>query len=76
MIFVRFFRAIYHALLYVMSGRPVIVPEMIKEHREATCRPCKYNDNGWCRRCNCMLAAKVLLASEQCPDTPPRWKSL
>jgi len=72
----RFARAMYHALLYLLSGRPVIAPELIRKHREAICKPCRFNDHYFCRRCSCLIAAKVCLASEQCPDTPPRWKSL
>ena len=72
----RFFRAMYHALLYLLSGRPVIAPEMIRKHRQTICKYCKYNDHNFCRKCSCVIPAKICLASEQCPDTPPRWKSL
>jgi hypothetical protein len=26
-----------------------------------------------CTRCGCLISAKVRLASEACPDLPPRW---
>ena len=29
-----------------------------------------------CNRCGCVINAKVRLASEECPDLPPRWRKV
>ena len=70
----RFFRALWHAALYLASGRPVIVPREVMRSREEECRRCRFRDDIWCRKCHCLLGAKTKLASEECPDG--RWKKL
>ncbi|MCC7409966.1 MAG: hypothetical protein IT442_18005 [Phycisphaeraceae bacterium] len=37
------------------------------------CTTCEHFDLGLCRLCGCHLSAKVRLASQSCPATPPRW---
>lgn len=71
-----FARAVYHVLVYLFAGKPILVPTTILKHRESVCDACKYNDFGTtCRLCKCYIPAKVYVASEVCPDNPPRWKS-
>lgn len=72
----RFGGAIWRASAFLLAGRPVIAPEFVRRDRMAYCRGCEHNENGVCAVCTCLIDAKVFLSSEQCPDTPPRWKSL
>lgn len=71
-----FARALWHAFLFWVNGKPVIAPAAVIAHRESKCRPCRFNDHGQCRRCACIISVKVSLSSERCPDAPPRWGSL
>ena len=47
--------------------------------RQQTCAACDHLKPGlfWptrrCGICDCVIAAKTRLASERCPDQPPRW---
>lgn len=72
-----FFRAVWHAGVYLWHGWPVLAPKSVVAYREAKCRVCRYKEWGQCRKCaGCFIGAKVLVASEQCPDSPPRWRRL
>jgi hypothetical protein len=47
-----------------------------KAARRAVCDACPHLIRGpadKCGLCNCFVAQKVKLASEICPDLPPRW---
>lgn len=72
----RLFRALWHAVLYRWSGRPVIAPYFIYRSREVRCKRCPHYDGLFCSKCSCLANLKVRLASEQCPDDPPRWSKL
>lgn len=72
----RFAVAMRRALVFRLMGRPVITPKVIQEYREAVCDRCAHNARGTCDLCACLIAVKVMLSSEECPDKPPRWNSL
>lgn len=48
-------------------------PEALISHRRAICEACPHMKNAKCDLCGCYYAQKVKLASETCPDQPPRW---
>lgn len=72
----RFFAAIGRVVRTLFKRKNVVVTPEIRMAREEACEICPYNVDGWCQLCDCLLCVKTLLASEQCPDTPPRWKRL
>jgi hypothetical protein len=39
--------------------------------RYTICKPCPQFQDGQCRRCGCLVEAKTMLTTEQCPDK--RW---
>jgi len=49
-----------------VAWRYVIFGEVVK-HRKAVCQPCGSNLAGVCIKCGCLIAAKVHVASTNCP---------
>ncbi len=72
----RFAAALWRSSVYLAKGRPVIAPESVRRERMANCIGCPHNEHGLCLKCGCLIDAKVMLSSEECPDTPPRWERL
>jgi hypothetical protein len=66
--------ALARAIKAVVSKAPVIVEMQVADIREARCGVCPHHRNGQCELCTCVVSMKVLLATESCPDNPPRWK--
>jgi hypothetical protein len=58
-----------------MQGGRVRVPDEEYARRLEVCRACPQYDQGRrrCRLCGCYTELKLRLATEQCPDDPPRW---
>ncbi len=52
-----------------------VVSEEEQERRMAICRGCEHFDpeHGRCRLCGCVAALKTRIASQHCPDDPPKW---
>jgi hypothetical protein len=71
-----FVRSMWNALRYKLKNGNIIASDADSQCRAAICSYCRHNIAGQCRLCDCMVVAKVLLKSESCPDSPPRWKSL
>lgn len=69
----RFFAAIGRVIHNLYFGKRVGVSEEVVKQRESICSNCPHNDDSMCSLCSCFIPVKVLLASEQCPDKPPRW---
>jgi hypothetical protein len=67
--------AVQAAVGFVASGF-AIVDQAEQERRLAICRACEHYDStqGRCRICGCVASLKARLASQQCPDNPPRWR--
>jgi hypothetical protein len=70
---------------WVAAGRPRRSLERIKEIFDTICQPCGHfvstgNGKGSCGLCTCALRRvdgllnKISLATEGCPDKPPRWE--
>lgn len=53
-----------------------LAPEAVIAERLAICRQCPQRINGHCSLCGCSLHHKVRLASQRCPDDPPRWDAV
>ncbi len=68
--------AAWRSFRYWLDDQPVITPKYECEKRKAICSYCRHNDSGMCGLCACFIDAKVLLSSEQCPDSPPRWNKI
>jgi hypothetical protein len=59
----------------VAHGEQILVETDVFAQRLAICRSCEHNGDPvgvHCKLCGCR-GAKLMLASEQCPDNPPRW---
>ena len=66
-------------LRWKLAGSPVTPPEEL-EKRKATCAPCPFFNpvTVGCKVCGCgqdggSLEEKWRMATESCPDEPPRW---
>lgn len=70
----RLARALWHVVVYYWQGKPVLAPAVVVLHREETCKRCRFKDDIFCRKCSCILPAKIRLSSEECPDN--RWAAL
>lgn len=57
---------------FVASGMELASDEE-KARRAAICGGCEHFAGGRCSKCGCWLNYKQSLASEHCPDAPPRW---
>ena len=66
--------ALRSATGFVASGLAVASHEE-QSRRLSICHACEHYDaeRGRCRICGCYLAWKAKIASEHCPDSPPRW---
>lgn len=58
---------------WVTSGAP-LVDESQHGERFSQCKACPHYTGFWCRKCRCIAYVKTKLATEECPDNPPRWK--
>lgn len=72
----RFLWAVGRSAWYGLLGYPVVAPKFVQEQRHLSCKNCEHNTSGLCSLCICVIDAKVLLSAEECPDKPPRWRSL
>jgi hypothetical protein len=57
---------------FVASGGKMTTPEE-RERRLQICRECPHFSGSKCSICGCISRWKARLASEHCPDDPPRW---
>ncbi len=62
------------ALRTLFSRNPVVATPTVQDIRERRCLKCTHLIGNQCGICSCVVSIKVLLASESCPDSPPRWK--
>lgn len=58
-----------------VRGEPVTVPQEEQDRRLAICHTCDKFDSkqGRCTLCGCFANLKARLASQHCPDDPPKW---
>ncbi len=58
-----------------VRGAPITVPQEEQDRRMAICHACEFWDAAQerCSKCGCFGQWKTWLASQRCPDDPPRW---
>ena len=68
-------QAVGSAIVSAVRGEPVMVPSEEQDRRLAICHACDKFDpkQGRCRLCGCFANLKARIASEHCPDEPPKW---
>lgn len=57
---------------WAMNGFPVVPPNT-HANRHEKCKVCPHRKGVWCKKCKCVCYLKTKLATEKCPDNPPRW---
>lgn len=57
---------------WIKAGMPLAT---VEEHgqRYGQCRVCPHFNRFYCKKCKCIAYLKTKLATESCPDQPPRW---
>jgi hypothetical protein len=68
------FAALSRAGKTLFSRNPTVAILEVQDERERRCAACQYFTGVQCGLCTCVVSMKVLLASESCPDDPPRWR--
>ena len=58
-----------------LTGGFVWVPAEVRDARWAQCMICEHLINDRCNLCGCFFGKKIRLATEACPDKPPRWEA-
>ena len=72
-------RAMLRAAKAVIDGEPVLVGPDERKARIAMCVMCEHFQPATsttmptCGLCGCVVKLKARLATEDCPDNPPRW---
>jgi len=58
-----------------VHGDAITVPQEEQDRRLAICHACEFWDSkqSRCSLCGCYVALKTRLASQHCPDDPPKW---
>ena len=54
-----------------LTGRATLASSKEQQVRLDECLKCPQFEDGNCRRCGCLVYAKIMLTTEQCPDK--RW---
>jgi hypothetical protein len=70
-------KAVGRVAMAAAKGEPIRVSAEVLEQRRGICRACPYHDaaRDRCRKCGCS-GIKLTLATESCPDVPPRWSAV
>jgi hypothetical protein len=74
MIFLNFIGAFIRHRWAKLWGYDVMTPPGFMRRREETCNACPRFDEGICTACGCLVFAKIMLATEKCPEG--RWNSI
>jgi hypothetical protein len=59
-------------VMWVASGM-ALANERLHGQRHGKCQVCPHKKGFWCKKCKCIAYIKTKLATEGCPDIPPRW---
>lgn len=74
MLFFRFFASWIAMRWHKLRGyRTIATPEEQLE-RLGSCGPCEHFKNGICDLCGCLVQAKIILTSEECPEK--KWRRI
>lgn len=57
----------------IVKRETVIVSQEEQERRLAICETCDHFSESRCTLCGCCANLKTRIATEHCPDNPPRW---
>ena len=57
---------------WIKRGLP-LAPAPTHAKRQSQCQGCPHRVGYWCSKCKCLIYLKTKLATEHCPDDPPRW---
>ena len=70
-----FLAAVARCVARWLQRETVMAKKEAVEYRLGKCSKCNHYDpeSETCMLCNCFVSIKTLLASERCPDNPPRW---
>lgn len=60
---------------WTRAGLP-LVSQNVHNQRHGQCQVCPYRQGSWCQKCKCLTYLKTKIATEGCPDNPPRWRPL
>jgi hypothetical protein len=70
------FGAVRRVVAAAVAGEPVRVTHEQYVQRQEACDQCSHLINGRCRLCGCQYKLKIALATESCPDDPPKWSAV
>lgn len=56
-----------------VKGGMALVADRQHGDRLRKCDACPWRKGFWCTKCRCVCYLKAKLATEKCPDSPPRW---
>lgn len=74
----------FRAMRGLVADKGRLAPREVRRARRAACEACPFHvaSPDSCSKCGCGsvvpggLAAKLAIASSECPDSPPRWRRL
>ena len=49
------------------QGYEVFAPPANQGYRTGVCGGCPNNEDGQCKKCNCLILSKTMMALEECP---------
>lgn len=52
----------------IMSGDSVLVDDSTRQKRVSICEACEYQTSMQCSVCECLIVAKTMLRTENCPQ--------
>lgn len=68
------FRALVRLIRRTKGEDPILTTKVVEDERRRRCYDCPHRYFQQCSLCTCFISLKATLASEGCPDQPPRWK--
>jgi len=72
-------RDLYFLIVWGLTGWGIMAPGVVIAYRKLECSKCPHNSKTsypQCRVCTCFIEVKTMLASDECPDNPPRWNRI
>jgi hypothetical protein len=67
MLFFHFFMAWWSMRWARFRGLRILTTPFEQEQRFSICGPCQHNSGGVCDVCKCLIQAKIMLTTEECP---------
>lgn len=63
----KFVRSMVRHQLAKWCGYEVIAPLGVLTWRNRKCEKCRFNEEGQCVKCKCLVLSKTMMALERCP---------